>query len=119
MKTSDVSFAPSMVFTHLPFVLGRTWDGKWSGDTYGRYAAQIFERTRMRVGGTYVEAWGVELRIEMHGEVEGEQNLRAWIAPAHRTTVRESYVVTGRLRGEPGTYHGEWTLSLRSLRPHR
>lgn len=113
----EVNFDPAMVFATLPLVVDRTWKGEWSGDTYGDYAAHVFERTRMAVGGSDVEVWGVELHIEMHGEVEGEQDLRAWIAPAHRTTVREEYVVTGRLRGEPGTYHGEWTISLLSPKP--
>lgn len=115
----EVNFDPAMVFTNLPFVLDSKWDGKWSGDTYGQYSARVFERTRLRVGDRTVEAWGIHLHFRMHGEVEGEQDLRAWIAPAHRTTVREEYVVTGRLRGKPGTYHGEWTISLSSLTPKR
>ncbi len=114
-----IDFEPAMLFASLPLEVDRTWSGEWSGETFGRYTGHVFERTRMTVGGSDVEVWGVRLNIEMHGEVEGEQELRAWIAPAHRTTVREDYVVTGRPRGEPATYHGKWTISLLSLRPKR
>jgi hypothetical protein len=115
----EVKFDPPMIFTYMPFEVGRAWRGQWSGDTYGEYSARVFERARTRVAGQYVEVWGVHLHFFMHGDVEGEQDLRAWIAPEHRTTVREQYVVTGRLKGKPGTYHGEWTISLLSLKPRR
>lgn len=115
----EIDFAPPMVFVNLPFRVGQTWEGQWSGDTYGTYAARSFERSVLTVEERDIDVWGIELRIQMHGEVEGRQDLRAWIAPEHRTTVREEYIVSGRLRGEPGSYHGEWTISLTSLTPTR
>ncbi len=115
----NVDFVPPMLFASVPFAVGRTWKGRWEGDTFGDYTARVFERRKFVVDGTDVEAWGIELLIRMHGEVESEQRLKVWIDPKHRTTVREEYVVTGRLRGKPGTYHGEWSISLLSLDPQR
>jgi hypothetical protein len=115
----EVHFEPAMAFIKLPFAVDRAWTGAWSGETFGTYSGRIFERTTMRVGSSSVDAWGIHVRIKMHGEIEGRQDIRAWIAPAERTTVREEYNVTGRLRGEPGTYHGEWTSVLASLEPQQ
>lgn len=114
-----VTFDPPMAFVILPFEIGRSWQGTWSGSTYGDYSARTFERTTLRIEDEDVEVWASEHLINMHGEIEGKQTLKTWMSPKYRTMVREEYVVTGRLKGRPGTYHGEWTNTLLSVHPSR
>lgn len=114
-----IRFNPPMLFVPTRLELNDHWNGSWSGETYGTYTARTFDHSMIVLGNEEVETWANEYKIEMHGEVEGEQQLRAWISPKYQMTVREEYVVTGRISGEPGSYYGEWSMLLKSPSPRK
>lgn len=116
-EDSTVTFSPPMLVGPRSLRVGQTWKGSWSGETYGNYEGRTFEHRHLNIGSERVEAWGVEVLMHMRGEIRGEIRARVWIAPKHGMTVKEAFVQD--IEGDFGTYHAEWTMILKSLRPRR
>lgn len=112
-----ITFDPPALGVPLPFQLGRTWQGSWSGPTSGTYTGKTFDHTTLRIDGENVEVWGNELHMRMTGENEGEVHIKLWIAPRYSLSVKEEADMT--MQGGPGTYHSEYTLTILSLTPKR
>ena len=117
--TRDVKvvFDPPMRSGLFPARVGQTWKGSWRGPTYGSYDYRILDRTSVTIGGQPVDVWVMEFRIHLRGENEGEVLGRVWLSPKHHLTVREQYVQD--VETGPGTYHAEWDMTLKSLKPER
>ena len=114
---SHIDFAPPMLVGPRALEVGQRWAGTWDGDTYGSYTGRTFERVVMDIGGVDVEAFGIELNITLKGDQQGEVLARVWVAPKYSMTVREDYVQD--VRANVGNYHGEWSMTLKSLKPRR
>jgi hypothetical protein len=112
---SEIHFSPPMLVGPARPRVGQTWEGRWSGDTYGSYRGRTFERRHLNIGGTRVEVFGVHVHMRMDGEIRGEVDARVWIAPDHGMTVRERFVQN--VRSGAGSYYAEWSMTVQSLRP--
>lgn len=115
-----LDFEPPMRFSVFPFEVGQQWQGSWQDpddDTRATYTGRTFEHTTLDIGGERVEAWGVEVVMEMEGDISGTVLTRIWVAPEYRMTVKEFY--DQEVTSGPGTYEGEWTITLLSLDPQR
>lgn len=116
-EDSTVTFSPPMLVGPRSLRVGQEWEGTWSGDTYGNYEGRTFEHRHLNIGGERVEAWGVEILMDMRGEIRGQIQARVWIAPDHGMTVKEAFVQD--IEGDFGNYHAEWDMTLKSLEPQR
>ncbi|HVL81902.1 MAG TPA: hypothetical protein VM840_09955 [Actinomycetota bacterium] len=110
-----VVFDPPLLGVPIPHQVGARWQGTWTGATSGSYTGETLEKRTVRIGNEDVEVYVNELRMTMRGESEGEVITRLWYSPAHRLMVREEGNYT--MRGGPGTYRTEYTITLRSTRP--
>lgn len=117
-QDQTLRFDPPLRFATFPSAVGQRWEGAFTGGSSGTYNGRTFERTSMDVGGERVDVWGIEVAMELHeGEVTGTVVSKIWVAERHRLTVKEEWrqdLVSG-----PGSYRGEWTITLRSLMPRR
>ena len=113
----NVTFDPPMVTGPMPARLGATWNGRWEGKTYGTYSGRYFEKTSITVDGERVEVWGIELRIHLRGETEGETWAQVWVSPESHMVIREHYRQDAQTG--PGTYKAEWLMTVKSLTPQR
>jgi hypothetical protein len=59
---------------------GTRWSGEFSGTTSGTYEVEIFDRRPISVGGERVDAVGLDSHATYHGETEGSQDARTWLA---------------------------------------
>ena len=59
---------------------GTRWSGEVTGATSGTYDVEIFDRRPVSVGGERVEAVGLASHATYHGETEGSQDARTWLA---------------------------------------
>lgn len=112
-----IVFNPPMFVGLVPFKLGQTWEGSWSGKTSGEYQARTFDHTTLVIGGQEVEVWATEVRMTMRGEVAGTATVRSWVSPEYNLVVKQyqdTRVTTG-----PGEYRSEWTGQVKSLQPQR
>ena len=116
-EDASITFSPPMLVGPATPKVGQTWSGEWRGKTYGSYEGRTFEHTFLNIGGTRVEAWGVEVRTHLRGEQEGEVLAQVWIAPKYGLTVKEHFVQD--VKADVGSYHAEWTMTLKSLEPRR
>lgn len=110
-----IVYDPPMFVSLFPLTVGETWNGQWKGKTSGEYDAKCFEHGWLTIGGERVEVWASEVKMRMHGEVEGTTTVRSWVSPENRLVVKqyqETRVTTG-----PGEYYSEWTGQLTSLHP--
>ncbi|MDQ3962710.1 MAG: hypothetical protein M3277_02180 [Actinomycetota bacterium] len=114
---SFIDFAPPMLVGPGALEVGQTWTGSWEGETYGTYEGKTFERVTLDIGGREVEAFGVQVDIHLRGEQRGDVIAKVWIAPEYAMTVKEHFVQS--VRAGVGTYHAEWTITLKSLEPRR
>jgi hypothetical protein len=114
---STIDFSPPMLVGPSTMRVGQTWSGEWSGDTYGSYTGRTFEHTTLTIGDKQVETWAVEVDMHMEGEIQGDVLARVWVAPKYGLTVKEYYVQD--VKASVGSYHGEWTMTLKSLRPQQ
>jgi hypothetical protein len=55
--------------------------------------------------------------MDMQGEISGHVLARVWVAPKYGMTVKEHYVQD--VEASVGSYHGEWTMTLKSVEPQR
>jgi hypothetical protein len=113
---STIDFSPAMFVGPTAPEEGQTWDGSWTGKTYGDYTGKVFEHGTMTIGGKKVEVWGVEVNLQFKGEQEGTVQAKVWLDLKHGLTVREDYVQTVKA-GAGTTYHAEWSMTLKSLHP--
>ncbi len=113
-----VVFDPALKGVPVPYAIGQTWSGKWSGDPSGDYSGKTTKHTAVKVGGKDVEVWVEELTIHVTGSISGTVFTRLWWAPSLGLDAREDGVYDVRARGVPGTYHTEYTVTLRSATPH-
>lgn len=119
-QDQKLDFSPPMRFAVFPLEVGQQWQGSWEDapdNTRGTYVGETFERTTLDIGGEQVEVWGVEVDMEMEGDTSGTVLTRIWISPKYRMTVKEFY--DQRVESGPGTYEGEWTITLVSTSPQR
>ena len=112
---STITFSPAMLVGLAHPEVGKSWSGSWKGKTSGTYAARIFDRGTMTVGGESLEVWGYELRLQMKGELEGTVFARIMYAPEHALTVQENYKQD--IQSERGRYRAEWSVTLKSTTP--
>jgi hypothetical protein len=112
---SAIDFAPPMLVGPRTLEVGQTWAGSWEGKTRGDYDGRTFERVELTIGGTKVEAYGIRVNIHLEGEQEGDVLAEVWYAPEHGMTVKEHFVQD--VKADVGSYHGEWTITLKSLEP--
>jgi hypothetical protein len=68
---------------------GTRWSGQFSGATSGTYEVEIFDRRTISVGGERVEAVGLDSHATYHGETEGSQDARTWLATDHPLILSE------------------------------
>ena len=112
-----VMYNPSAYVSRFPFKLNQTWKGSWDGDTRGTYTGKTIDHGTIVIGGTEVEVWVTEVKMEMRGDMEGTALTRSWVAPDHSIVVKQ-YQET-RVKSGPGEYYCEWEGQLTSLRPQR
>jgi hypothetical protein len=110
-----IQFSPVMLVGPYHPEVGQTWEGSWTGKTYGDYTGRVFDHSTMAIGGEEVETWAVQIDIEMKGEQEGHVQAKVWMAPEYFLTVHEEYVQD--VKADVGTYHAEWSMTLKSLKP--
>ena len=115
VEDKTVTFTPPVVSTKVPWKLGRSWSGSFSGETYGSYEARTLRFERVSVGGRPVAAWVDQLDVVLHGEIEGEVTVTRWLSPEHGVTLREEYRADAWVG--PLHYIAEWSVSLRSIEP--
>lgn len=119
-QDQQLDFSPPMRFSVFPLEVGQQWQGSWEDaedNTRGTYVGQTFERTHLDIGGEQVEVWGIEVDMEMEGDTSGRVLTRIWVSPEHRMTVKEYY--EQEVESGPGTYEGEWTITLLSTTPQQ
>jgi hypothetical protein len=114
-EDSTITFTPSMLVGPYAPKVGQTWEGSWTGKTHGDYQGKTFEHTWMTIGGERVEVWAVQVDLQFEGEQEGTVQAKVWMAPKYWLTVREDYVQN--VKADVGTYHAEWSMTLKSLHP--
>lgn len=110
-----VTFDPVMFVSRFPFKVGQTWQGRWEGDTSGSYTGKTLDHGTLVIDGEKVEVWVTEVKMEMHGDVEGTATTRSWVAPDYSLVVKQ-YQET-RIASGPGDYYCEWEGQVRSLHP--
>ena len=110
-----VVFDPPMLGVPRELTVGQNWQGTWTGPTHGSYTGQTLERRTIRIGDEDVEVLVNELRISMQGESEGEIVTKLWYSPKYGVMAREDGNYT--MKGGPGTYRSEYTITLTSMRP--
>lgn len=119
-QDQKLDFSPPMRFSVFPFEVGQQWQGSWEDapdNTRGTYVGRTFEHTHLDIGGEQVEVWGVEIDMEMEGDISGTVLTRIWVSPEYRMTVKEFY--DQEVESGPGTYEGEWTITLLSTTPQQ
>ena len=114
---SHIDFDPAMLVGPRVLEVGQTWSGSWEGKTYGTYEGKTFERVVLDIGGEEVETFGIEVNIRLEGEQEGNVIAKVWIAPEYSMTVKEHFIQN--VSTGVGSYHAEWTITLKSLEPRR
>jgi hypothetical protein len=115
-RDSQFSFDPPMLTNPMTEV-GDRWSGRWDGKTYGNYSGRIFDEGTMTIDGEKVEVIALELRMELHGEVEGTSIMQFWVSGAHQMVVREHY--NQDVSSGAAEYHAEWDMTVQSLIPQR
>ncbi|MEA2434350.1 MAG: hypothetical protein QOG54_1807 [Actinomycetota bacterium] len=113
---STIDFSPAMFVGPTAPEEGQTWDGSWTGDTYGDYTGKVFDHGTMTIGGESVEVWAVQVDIQMKGKQEGTVQAKVWLDLKDGLTVREDYIQNIKSGANP-TYHAEWSMTLKSLHP--
>lgn len=121
-KDEKVVFEPPAVTAVFPLRVGRQWTGEFTGEVSdgeysGEYRGRILARKRMTVGGTPVLVWGVNMHFVFRGALDGTVEFDRWISAAYGLNVHENY--TADVKIGPLMYHGEWSMRLNSLIPHR
>jgi hypothetical protein len=114
-----VTLKPPLLAVAVPYQLGRTWKGSWSGITSGTYTAKTIAHRTIRIGDEDVDVWVNQLKLTTHGEYEGTVDVKLWYAPRLGTTAREDGVYEIRPSDMPVTYHSKYTITLESTDPHR
>ncbi len=112
-----VVFDPPMRVGVFPMQEGQRWEGSFTGPTSGSYKGHTFERTKLRVGDEQVDVFGIEVFLEMEGEVSGTATTKVWVSPKYRMVVKEFQEQSARSSGM--TYTARWTITLLSIRPQR
>jgi len=112
-----VTYNPPAYVSRLPFQVGQTWKGSWDGDTRGTYTGKTIDHGTIVIGGTEVEVWVTEVKMEMRGNMEGTALTRSWVAPEYSIVVKQ-YQETN-VKSGPGEYRSEWEGQLTSLQPQR
>lgn len=119
-QDQKLDFTPPVRFSVFPLEVGQQWQGSWEDaedNTRGTYVGRTFEHTTLDIGGEQVEVWGIEVDMEMEGDTSGTVLTRIWVAPKYRMTVKEFY--DQEVESGPGTYEGEWTITLKSTTPQQ
>jgi hypothetical protein len=116
-EDNTIAFDPPALFMSFPNEVGKRWGGEWTGKTSGDYQAHTSKKTTMVIGGEKVTVWVTEVHMNFRGEVEGSSTVRLWAAPEYRMVVKQWQVTD--VKSGPGSYHSEWTRTLRSLDPER
>jgi len=109
-----VEFEPTVRLAVFPFEVDQRWTGGFEG---GSFTGRTFEHTTMSVGDEILEVWGIEVAIDLDGEIEGTLRTQIWYSPRHAMPVKESYAQD--LRVGRGTYQGSWTITMLSTVPER
>jgi hypothetical protein len=114
-----VVFDPGLKGVPYPYRVGDTWSGSWSGDPSGTYTGKTVGQRTVKVGGSDVAVWVEEVTAHITGSISGTVFTRLWWAPSLGLDAREDGIYDMRESGVPGTYHTQYTVTLRSATPSR
>lgn len=113
-----LAFDPPLRLAVFPFEAGQRWYGSFDGGrTAGTYRGRTARQAVLRIEGDRVDAWAVELRLDLEGAVRGRVKLDLWISPRYGGVVREAYDVD--VRSGRFSYRARWTSTLLDPVPRR
>ena len=78
----------------LPLSTGKSWAGRWKDNVSGNYRIRVAARETLRAGGRSVNAFKLTSKTTFSGELNGHQDLTAWIDPSTGQVVKTAGFTT-------------------------